>query len=366
MFSLILQMQYEGFGETGDPKSLITIIVIIIAAGGFFYIVNRLSGKQTGSSKKPQNKFNKRTFRKEAKRIGLPDKHRSVLEGLIKSYTIRNPYAALKNSPVLSDLIKDGLSEIEEKDISPEKKEAEKLILFQIKQVIERNSQSNNTVKSSRQLRLNQPVIIADQGGRKYNTKVAGNLKENLHVEPPVGKDKQQVQWKRWTPLTVYFRRDDNNFSFASKVLGYKSTRDRMVLILQHAKEISVSQQRKFRRKPLERPAYFTKVMIVNEGKGKKAKRRAVVDEKSRSLGTILDISAGGCGIASRAPLKQGDLIKIEFETERRNTVIAFGKVRHIRKTGYAGPVMHVMFTRLSRANLNKINYYIYALDDEV
>ena len=85
-----------------------------------------------------------------------------------------------------------------------------------------------------------------------------------------------------------------------------------------------------------------------------------MVDPKKNALGTLLEVSSGGCSIKTNQPLKQGDLIRIQFEAERRNQVVAFGKVKAVQKQKPVGSLMHIQFTRLSKQNLIKINTYIY------
>ena len=64
--------------------------------------------------------------------------------------------------------------------------------------------------------------------------------------------------------------------------------------------------------------------------------------------------------MASHKPLPRGELIKISFEPERGNSVVAFGKIVDSRAVTRTKTTLHVMFTRASSKNLNKINEYVY------
>jgi hypothetical protein len=100
-------------------------------------------------------------------------------------------------------------------------------------------------------------------------------------------------------------------------------------------------------------------VRILTLGSGREKARKAFVETKRGALGTVLEISAGGCSIHTNRPLTKGSLVKIDFETERKVSVSSFGKVVNLRKEP-AASIMHIMFTRVSRKNLNRINNYIY------
>lgn len=362
MLSLLLQAKYTGFGEIPDPRTLYITIGVIIGAGVLLYVINRFTGKTRRTSPKSGNKMNKRQFRRMAKKIGLPDTHTKALEKLVKAYTIRNPHTLFNNSTQLDSLLKKGLSDIELQNSSDQQKEADKLVLFQIKQIIERAAQTKGSLSSTRELKNGVPVSISGEEFEQYKTRVVSNLKDGIQVEPPISNDDSIIQIKRWSPVRITLKRDsDSLYSFDSKVLGYKTYGGRMLLLLQHSKDVQQTQQRKFRRKLIEKPAFFTRVSVIQQGSGRKKSKKAVIDKSSRTLGTVIDLSAGGCSIRARVPLKLGELIQVEFETEQKERVVAFGKVKHVSGSRRSGNVMHIMFTRLSRENMNKINYFVYA-----
>jgi hypothetical protein len=131
-------------------------------------------------------------------------------------------------------------------------------------------------------------------------------------------------------------------------------------VLVHHAKTLKREQQRKYRRSPIHRPCFFFPVLIVDSGPGRRAGKKAVVQATRRYIGNLVDISAGGCSVNSVYPLKPGSLCKIEFELARRQRITVFGKVKSVRKTGFRGGVMHIMFTKLSSHYLNQIYLYVY------
>ena len=80
-------------------------------------------------------------------------------------------------------------------------------------------------------------------------------------------------------------------------------------------------------------------------------------------MAKIVEVSAGGCSIRSSKVTGKGFLIRVDFETERGTTVSAYGKVVNIRKDDVYGFMMHIMFTRVSKEHMNRINSYIYEYD---
>ncbi len=360
-FNIILQIQYEGFGGGGgttDPKVTYFVIGGIIGAVVLIALISRIRKKsgKGGADKK----FSKRAFKKTARKIGLNDTYINILLTLIKQHDVASPFRLLNKSTQLDNILRDTLTRIEESDIPEADKEAQKLSIYRIKQIIERNAKEKKSVPNTRSIRHGQQLVLIIEEAR-YSSKLSKNLKDSLHVYAPVTKAGKTIIVKRWTKLGVQFWKNEGEmYSFQTKVLGLKNVGGVPVLMLQHAKQIEVSQQRRFRRKAFTKSVYFGLVTIVATGQGRRQKKQAVVAGKRNILGSLLDISSGGCSLKTNFPLKRGELIRLQFEIERGKPVIAFGKVVATHRERYSGTVMHIQFTRVTRKNLNEINAIIY------
>ena len=99
---------------------------------------------------------------------------------------------------------------------------------------------------------------------------------------------------------------------------------------------------------------------IVDAGKGKEMEKQAVVNKNRRVLGTLQDISTGGCAILTNNPLQKASLIKVDFEPEKGKPVTVYGKVKGLTPKKPRGAIMHVQFTNVSRIHLNSIRDFIY------
>lgn len=360
---IILQAagRWQGFGDSKPTNNTPAYIGIGAALGIIIIIVlvaRLASSRKGGGSEKA---YRPGIFRKQGKKLGLPDNHIKILETLIKRYNINYPYNLLKNTSQLDQALSKAMREVEASAATAEVKASQKQALFRIKQIIELKSQKKQTLPTTKQMKVNQALVLAPSSGGRYRSRVVSVLPEALSVEAPLTPDGKLAVTKRWQTLKVYFWKESGSaFSFDTKVVGFKPAGSLQTLLLQHANHVTQSQQRRYRRKEVDRPAYYYRVNIVESGRGRKKTKEAVVDSQVRSLGTILEISAGGCSIKTTAPLQKGDLIKVQFEPVKRRPVVAFGKVRQISRRKPAGYVMHVMFTKVSRQNLNVINEYIY------
>jgi c-di-GMP-binding flagellar brake protein YcgR len=165
----------------------------------------------------------------------------------------------------------------------------------------------------------------------------------------------------RGTPLAVYlWRENDAGYSFTSKVLGYDTVKGVSSVLIQHSKTLRREQRRKSRRKELLRPCFFYPIRISETGEGRKIERKAIVEQNMRTLGTVVDLSAGGCAIQTLNPFDKGKLVMIEFDIDKRAPVRSFGKVMQVHRQKGRGGSMHVMFTRVTRQHLNRISEFVY------
>ena len=114
------------------------------------------------------------------------------------------------------------------------------------------------------------------------------------------------------------------------------------------------------KRRELTRACFFYPIRITESDQGRKGSRRAVVEMNQRAVGTVGDLSAGGCAIQSSNPFDKGNLVMIEFDIDRQAPVRAFGKVMHVRRQQTRGGVMHVKFTRVTQQHLNRITEFVY------
>lgn len=354
---ILLQLQVQMPGHS--PVALIAVIagLAIVAA---FFLINARRGQAGRVAARASGRFSKGRFRRTARQRGLSSADAKTLEELVLRYHPSAPMQIFRSTRSLDILLGKAIGELRKQTASETVRETKINTVYRIKQLLERSPVAGEEIRSTRQLLAGQPVSITAEDGLRCSSRVTGVLPNALAVQIPLDETGDQVRWKKWTTVEVFFALEDGEgFAFATKVLGYTVLKGVNSVLLQHTKSVSAAAQRKYRRRELGRPAYFYSVQITNVGTGRKATKKAVPQSKG-ALGTMLDVSAGGCAIKATFPLPKGSLIKVEFETERRRQVSVYGKVKRVRKAEPVGGIMHVMFTRISRKNLNQINSYVY------
>jgi len=355
MFSLLYQIPWQlqrGYNtSTAIAVGVLLLFIVIII------IISAVAHARRGNPEA----YRRGTFLRKAMAMGLSKREAKILEELIETYKPKNPWQIFNNGELLDNMLKRAIQDINSRSYAENIKDMEKNSLYRIKQIIERNSQVKQAVTSSKQLAVGQNVAISPEDGGRYQSRVSANLRDVIALDIPVDQNGNQVRWKTGTTVKVFFwKKNGQGYIFETKVSGYNAVKGVSKLLVRHSNQVREAQQRKYRRKPIERPVYFYAVKIMPTGMEANAPKRAVIDSKRGTLGTILDLSSGGCSIKTNYPLLKGELIKVEFDTDKKNTITAFGKVRHVRKTAPMGGIMHIQFTRLSQTSLRRINSYVY------
>ena len=362
---IVLQAGYQFLGGPGGSSSSIIISFIAVIVGVALLIliavlINRRNRPQTPAD---AERYSSGVFRRMARSYGLPPAHTEMLEQLVRLCKVKQPALIFTSPGLLDDTLKKGLYSLRTaRGIAEEEREKRSAIIFQIKQILERNARKSTSVKSTVTLKPGQVLTITPQGGSPFSSRLVSNMKDFLTVSTPQAAAGADTRWMRGTALTVYlWRENDAGYSFPSKVLGYDTVKGVSCVLIQHSRTLRREQRRRNRRRELMRACFYYPIRITEVPEGRTVQRKASVERSMRALGTVVDLSAGGCAIETLNPFERGKLVMIEFDIQRAAAVRAFGKVVTVRrqKSGRGGS-MHVMFTRVTQQHLNRISEFVY------
>ena len=149
-----------------------------------------------------------------------------------------------------------------------------------------------------------------------------------LDSQPNLSENERQ----RW--LTRYFQLEER--------LDYDEDADR---------------RRKSRRRIVDRVCTVTPVITTD---GKHQAEPSVLAHTRRTMGTVMDISIGGCSVHSLAPFKEGNMTTVEVELNSGASINVEARIQGVRPQWPAGTIVHLQFTKLSPENRNRIHRYVY------
>jgi c-di-GMP-binding flagellar brake protein YcgR len=357
---ILLQTRYLAASQSPEVAVYfgigIVIVAILVIAG---VLVGRARAPRTAADQAQYSSF---VFRRTGKALGLPPSHVEALENLVRATKVKQPFLVFSSPGLLDDVLKKGLYSLDNaRGMAEGERERRKAILFQTKQIMESSARKSISVKSTHFMKPGQSLTLTVENGGAFPSKVVSNMKDFLTVAAPPAAAQGNTRWTRGTRLSVYFwRENDAGYSFASKILGYDTVKGVQCILIQHGKALRRQQRRRNRRKPIMRPCFYYPIRIEESGQGRKATRKAVVENRLGALGTVVDLSGGGCAVQTLTPMDPGKLIMIEFDIDKKAPIRAFGKVKRVRRMKSRGGVMHVMFTNVTRQYLNRIFEFVY------
>ena len=345
-----------------SPVTFVYIGVALAAMAILIVIGAAISRRRRPSATETAERISSATFKREAKRMGLTPPAADLLENLVRMCKLKQPLLVFTSASLLDDTLKKGLYSLDNaRELSEDEKENRRATIFQIKQALERSGRSGSPLRSTTFLRPGQLLTVTPGEGTPFSSKVISNMKDFLTVSAPAQPAGPDTRWKRGTPLSVYLWRDaDAGYSFVSKVLGYDTLKGVPSILVQHSRTLRREQRRRARRRETQRQCFYYPIRIVESGEGRRAERKAVVEQHLRALGIVVDLSAGGCAIQAMSPFEKGRLVMVEFELERKARVRAFGKILGVHRDRGRGGVMHIRFTRVTRQHLNRISEFVY------
>jgi c-di-GMP-binding flagellar brake protein YcgR len=359
---ILLQYGPELISGLGNPRTYLYFGIGIVGLVALIVIGTLVSRRAGSRAPTDPTRFSNASFRRTGKAIGLTPAHIDMLENLVRVCKLKQPFLLFTSTTLLDDTLKKGLHSIDNaRDLAEDERENRRAIVFQIKQIVEQSGRKGAQLSSTTSLKPGQMLTITPEGAGPFSSKVISNMKDFLTVGAPTQPAGADTRWMRGTKLSVYlWKENDAGYSFQSKVLGYDTVKGIPSVLIQHSKTLRREQRRRSRRRELMRPCFYFPIRIVESGEGRRAERKAVVDQSLRTLGTVVDLSAGGCAIQTLNPIDKGKLVMIEFDIDRTAPIRAYGKVAHIHRQRGRGGVMHVMFTRVTRQYLNRITEFVY------
>jgi c-di-GMP-binding flagellar brake protein YcgR len=365
---MIIYLLQSPYFKENDPQSMIIVLVLIVA---FIVIMSTVNvarngiGGTGGKKGTAPRKFSKFALRRAAAALELDRDQINLLEWAFRTNGITDPEITLFNPTLLDKTFKHAYRMIEKSAETEAIAEEQKSMLFSIRNRVEATRSSSGKITSSRKLPDNMPATLTSPKGETYPIKIISAKGDELLTECPRSAVGTPIRLPRGAKVQLsFYSKSSQGYRMESRVMSTIDTPRGPALQLAHSEKIEALPNRRFKRKQTHISCFFSLVRIEQRQIGRKIEKKTVVDDR-RSLGTILDISAGGCAIKSAAALPPGNYIKIEFDDEHDRSHAALGRVIRTNKTGAIGGIMHIQFIKIPRKTLNAINALVFEYDQD-
>lgn len=357
-----LLLFYTSADATESAPFLIAIGAIVMVGIVVAVIRSRAAAASSGGTGRSSGGagFGKWRFRSLAKRLGYGPVQVDFLEYFARRLSLGAPEFALQNPAALDKFLKRVFQEIESSTDSDKVAEDRKAILFSIRDTAENAKAQGHKIRSTRQVSDGTSLSVQTGDGENHPSRFLTVSNDALAIATPLDALGEEMRLKKGTRIAcTFYAKNGQGYSFPSKVLGYEARKNASAMLIIHSDSVAALPNRRFKRKDLDAPCYFHFVEMVVTVEHRKQVKQAVVEQR-RVMGTIVEISAGGCSVKTSNPLAQGDYLKIEFDMDGGSTAAVLGKVVKLNRPGGIGGIMHIQFSRSSRKTLNQIRSYVY------
>jgi hypothetical protein len=332
-------------------------VIIIIAA---LIVVNRQKSRLGITNSKISTPQPKRTkspsLRKISRSMGLNPAQTQMFSYVMENGGVDDVEQTIRSPALLDRYFRNAYYTIEQAKGSEDEIQQNLSLLFSTRNILEAVAGGGQDIDSSRAIREHTPAILALYS-KEYTVRTVSSKGAYLLVENPVDGDGDPIEANRNTPVTLsFFTNSSNGFSIRSTVYGStKVPGEGRVLQIVHTNTIKRLSKRRFRRREIVIPVEFHTVRLERAPGNKEPK---MIVDKQKGMGSILDISVGGCSIQTSGAVSAGARVKINLMIEKRQAV-ALGEVLRTNRNRTA-TVLYTKFLKIPRRSLNMINALVF------
>jgi hypothetical protein len=366
-FFLLQNVQY--FKQDDPVAAMIlgvsvgALIVISLVVGFIRNGVRTGGGVSRGRTTVTPRKFNAFTLHRIANSYGLDKDQTRLLEFVFRNDAVSDPERVMGNTTLLDKHFKRAYKAIEQNAETEEEAQERLVRLFSLRNTIE-SAAGNSSAASTNQLAENTAAVLST-GKESYPVRVVSSKGAFVTVENPKNALGTPVRIPKGSKVSLsFFTKSSKGFAFDSRVVDTTDTPHGPGLQLAHSGKAKPLVQRRYRRKQVTAGCVFYFVFVETTKAGRKRVPKLMVD-KRRFVGTILDISIGGCSIKTSAPVQVGSRLKIDMDYSDDSTLTVLGQVLRTNRTGAIGTIIHIKFIKVPRKAFNNINALVFGYEEE-
>lgn len=339
-----------------------TLILLIIGIVVFFLILHfslmyleklHSSPEWIEAHKKlPTKRIN---VKKIALELGLSLQEQKVLLDVCRQFEIPNIEFVIRNLETLDLHFSRVYNELKDDP----KKESLISTLFTIRFKIEKERNKTFLITNTKLLKPNQELFYFDSN-QKYVFKVDSNEKNGLYLSMPKGMENSPAKPNPLNKIKLTFNgKNSVSYGFITRLVRYEKQADESELMfITHTSNLKPVQRRMTKRVQVNSPCNFQAALKTTDKSG-----TPHFTEKEHSYkGIIGDISASGCKLLCKIPIKIGQYIGIDYNIHGKVSGHASGTIVMTNKSqeGEGIYILHIKFLEITEKERNQINAFAY------
>jgi len=364
----LLQLQWGRIAyKQDDPTTgyifLIIIVAVVLLVIAFHFIRNGMSSSVAGKDKShvTPRKFKAFTLYRIASAYGLDREQTKLLEYVFRTASVNDPERVMSNPALLDRHFKRAYRAIERNSESDTDVQQRLVRLFSLRNVIEASAGTGDSY--STKLAENTPAVLAIEQ-ESYPVKLISSRGQIIITEIPRNALGTPVRIVKGTRVSLsFFTKSSKGFSFEGHVMGSLDTDHGPGLQISHSGKAKPLVKRMYRRKQASKKCEFSFVHL-DESQGKKKPPKLIVDTK-KFIGTVMDISIGGCALKTTAPVQVGSRLKLIIDCDDDSLINVLGQVLRTNRSGASGSIVHIKFLKVPRRAFNSISALVFGYNED-
>jgi len=360
--NLFLLQGSNSYLRSNNNPAVVIPLLAVLGALVLFVLISSIvrngmgMGKGMTKGSGGTRRFSIFTLSRISRIHGLNRDQAKVLEFVLKSNGVIDAERTVANPALLDKQFKQTYRQIEKNSPSPEDAQQKMSMLFSTRNAIE--MYHNTSPGPAQQLSTGMEAVLSANEA-SYQVKVISAQKNSVLVECPCTSVGTKVRFARGTRAKLaYFSKANKGFSFNCQIQDTENTSFGPALQLSRGNEVKAMTKRRFRRRQMALDCGY---YMVHLEETKKKKPPKLTIDRRRILGTITDLSIGGCAIKTQNSVPAGIRLKIEMESfSGSGSIAVLGQVLRVNRSGLSYSVMHIRFLKVPQKAMNVINAMVF------
>ena len=344
--------------QTALPYTVMGAALIGLAVVFLLWLLWRIAQKRKESPEYIEAQKNRPTTLKDiqalAKKISLTRSEALLLYNICFRYKARNVYYLWNDEEYLDGLFREEFLRLRQKGAEGDIHE-----LFMLRTRLEKISNSLKNIPSSHNIPEGQTLTLPATGGRVYNFKIAKNEKDSITLEMPPNFEGTEFQPKPLDKIVMTFLSKHNIlYVLSTRVIRFQHGPGGIgEMVIRHSNAVSMQNRRQFKRVNVGNQCTFS---AVEETTGKRGDV-SYAPKENKYEGKLADVSAGGCMIQTKLPIKRDQKLWIKISLPDKPEFEAIGLIVSAQKNNETEVFsLHISFIEVPEESRNDIFAYVY------
>lgn len=344
--------------QSALPYAVLMGGLILIGILFLIWLASRIIKKHRESPEYIEKMKNRQTTLQDvqalAKKIDLSRAEAMTLYNICSKQKSRNIYYLWNDLAYV-----DGVFREEYRRLRQKGNEDGIFSLFKLRTHLEKVLTLQKTIPSSRNIPEGEFLVLPATGGRFYSFKIEKNEKDSITLQTPPNLEGTEFCPSPLAKIVMtYLSKEDIQYVLSTRVIRFQNAIDgHRQTVIQHSNTVSMQNRRQFKRVNVGVNCKFS---AVEEVKGKKGDV-SYVKKENEYEGRLADVSAGGCMIQTKLPIKSNQKLWIKIRLPDAGEFETFGLIVSAQKNRETEVYsLHIAFIDIDARNRNDIFSYVY------